>query len=233
MDEDELDFESLLDAALGIQQEATADPAPNQQKATQQGSKQPAYGFKQSSSVVSYDQVSPSPSPAASPVHFVQYPAPCSPCLSSSSMQMHASLQDSDQASAGQQQLEDHPGMYSPVRESGSPPPDHCSPARLPEQFDDVQQQWGRQELQHLLLPQQQQRQLLLDFSALPREVQMRVLCFLSADALTTLAQTCKHFSVMCSEPVLWRRLFCFRWGKKGRQQNQLTWKVSSSSSSR
>jgi hypothetical protein len=70
--------------------------------------------------------------------------------------------------------------------------------------------------------PQQQQ----LDLGSLPREVQMRVLCFLSADALTLLSQSCRYFSVLCAEPVLWRRLFCYRWGKKNKQQNQLSWKV-------
>jgi hypothetical protein len=71
---------------------------------------------------------------------------------------------------------------------------------------------------------QQQQRQL--DLGSLPCEVQMRVLCFFSADALTLLSQSCRYFSSLCAEPVLWRRLFCYRWGKKNKQQNQLSWKV-------
>eukprot|EP00775_Hariotina_reticulata_P013521 gene13521-13646_t len=40
------------------------------------------------------------------------------------------------------------------------------------------------------------------------------------------MAQTCRQLHPMCDEPVLWRRLFCFRWGKKGRQQNNLSWKA-------
>jgi hypothetical protein len=58
----------------------------------------------------------------------------------------------------------------------------------------------------------------------------MRVLCFLSADALTLLSQSRRYFSALCAEPVLWRRLFCYRWGKKNKQQNQLSWKVSAAS---
>jgi len=65
-----------------------------------------------------------------------------------------------------------------------------------------------------------------LNLTILPREVIMRVLCCLSADALSTMAQTCQQLHQMCDEPVLWRRLFCFRWGKKGRQQTNLSWKV-------
>lgn len=61
---------------------------------------------------------------------------------------------------------------------------------------------------------------------SLPREVQMRVLCFVSADSLTSLAQTCSQFSSLCNEPVLWRRLFVHRWGKNARHSNAQSWKV-------
>jgi hypothetical protein len=61
---------------------------------------------------------------------------------------------------------------------------------------------------------------------SLPREVQMRVLCFVSADSLTSLAQTCSQFSSLCNEPVLWRRLFVHRWGKNARHSIAQSWKV-------
>lgn len=250
-----MDFESLLDAALGIEPElaaagpavqANSSSAPQPQAASAAPAALPAHKQQlpprkrsatqhASFSAVSYDQASPSPSPAASPVHssmqqHSQLPAPCSPCWSSDSMQMHASLGHCSSSDALQQYeaAVDHPGLYSPVREQASPAPDNCSPLHLPDLLQ--QQQQKQQEVgaavataQHAHGQQQQQQ---LDISSLPREVQMRVLCFLSADALTLLSQTCRCFSSLCAEPVLWRRLFCYRWGKKNRQQNHLSWKV-------
>lgn len=61
----------------------------------------------------------------------------------------------------------------------------------------------------------------------LPKEVQMRVMCFLSAEDLTTTAQTCHCLHILSSEPTLWRRMYCARWGKKGRQRSGRVWKVS------
>jgi hypothetical protein len=144
-------------------------------------------------------------------------------------MQMHASLGHCSSSDALQQYElgGNHPGLYSPVREQASPVADNCSLLHLPEPLQQQQQQGVGDAANSAQHTPQQQQQLQLDISSLPREVQMRVLCFLSADALTLLSQTCRCFNALCAEPVLWRRLFCFRWGKKNRQQNQLSWKVS------
>jgi hypothetical protein len=76
-------------------------------------------------------------------------------------------------------------------------------------------------------LPSARSTQQQVSLCCLPREVQMRVLCFLSADSLTSLAHACSQFSSLCGEPVLWRRLFVHRWGKtRGHNQAQ-SWKVS------
>jgi hypothetical protein len=60
----------------------------------------------------------------------------------------------------------------------------------------------------------------------LPREVQMRMLYFLSAEDLTSIAQTCQCFRVLAEEPVLWRRLYCARWGTKHAPRGNSSWKV-------
>lgn len=247
----DLDFESMLNAALGIEN----SPVP-QQDVHSHASPQPSRMQHHTQhmivgSPVSYDQVSPSSSPTASPVHHHQ-PSPCSPCTSSTSMHLHASIID---YSSGHAQSVN---MYSPVRGSGSPPPDQYSPihqppvtkaamkftshtAPLQSQQQKLQQQQHRQQraMQPLHFcdranaaqpPELQQQgpaqHQPVQICALPREVQMRVVCFLSADALTELCCCNRQMRALCDEPVLWRRLFVHRWGRKVRQSNALSWKV-------
>eukprot|EP00879_Flechtneria_rotunda_P007818 GHRR01008193.1.p1 GENE.GHRR01008193.1~~GHRR01008193.1.p1 ORF type:complete len:535 (+),score=155.63 GHRR01008193.1:141-1745(+) len=213
------DFESLLDEALGIQAGPNTDSP-----AAASGAKDIIMG-----SSAAYDQAS-GPSPVASPSHTV-YASPCSPCWSSSSVQMHADV-GYDTAYSGS-------GAYSPVREYSSSPPQRQYPLQAFEQHAAALQQSG----QHNACAAVANTSAVaagssptcfsrchsyhrVGLDTVPREVHMRVLCFLPADALTALSQTCRHFNALCNEPVLWRRLFCHRWGKKVRQNNQLSWKV-------
>jgi hypothetical protein len=154
-----------------------------------------ALGITPSSS----DDAAKQPATAPPPQHTQQpYSPPGSPAYSDASMQMHASPLH--------QGSMDSPGLlYSPVR-AGSCEPDAYSPTHAPASA--------------LHDARQQQPQHASSLAALPREVQMRVLCCLSAEALSTLAQTCQCFAALCSEPVLWRRLWVHRWGKNVRQQN-------------
>lgn len=64
--------------------------------------------------------------------------------------------------------------------------------------------------------------------TALPREVLLRVLSCLPADALTTLAQSSSALRCLADEPGLWRRLFVLRWGRPrgGQQHGPAGWKV-------
>lgn len=245
MEED--DFESLLDAAFGIDN-TPDDPSKAAAAACNVSGQQ-----TQCDSRSSLD-----PSPAASPVHMYPSWAPAgSPCLSDASMQMHASPLH-DKSSSGEQQY-DPQLLYSPVRQ-GSPSPDEGLSPVLKESdqqvIDATQQQqhdslaWQHSQLHHSQVgtgnaqAQQQHVQAAgvhiataqhahpasghqhLSLCALPREVQMRVLCCLSADSLTSLAQTSCQFSSLCSEPVLWRRLFVHRWGKNVQHNNAQNWKV-------
>ena len=143
-------------------------------------------------------------------------------------MQMHASPPH-DISSAAQQQEHHNPQLlYSPIRQS-SPSPDDRQPldpaddsARAPSSDHQPQQ---RSHLPGPAVRQHHPQHHLL--CSLPREVQMRVLYFLSADSLTSVSQACSQFSSLCSEPVLWRRLYVHRWGKNVRHNNTQSWKVS------
>lgn len=215
------DFEALLDEALGIQTfqsiKTAADALPEQPPQSLQW----------------MQPVNPWLSPAGSPA------------LSDVSMQLHASPlhTSSTTATSG----DDPCLVYSPIREVSddeehTPPHTQApGPAVLPDELPQAvqpqqQQQWDlsappvptSQPLSVAAMPRQgsSRQQAAASLAPLPREVQMRVLCFLSAEALTTLAQTCRHFSALCSEPVLWRRLFVHRWGKNVRQNNSVSWKV-------
>lgn len=239
MDADEpeqldLDFESMLDAVLGI------DPLP----AAQQSDLKHAGAMLSSNwqaprhpmivgSPVAYDQLSPSCSTTASPVHYY-HPSPCSPCISSSSNQIHAPVAGYSSS------FTDSAGMYSPIRECRSPVPDQYSPVHqpaVPSCSTPLQQQLAQLQQQHQDDDQTQRlpaapatsphQQHHVQLGALPREVQMRVLCFLSADALSNLGCCNQQMRALCNEPVLWRRLFVHRWGKKVKQNNNLSWKVS------
>lgn len=65
---------------------------------------------------------------------------------------------------------------------------------------------------------------------ALPLQLLLRLLSFLSAQDLAAAARASALLRSLSDEPVLWRRLFCARWGKpRGPQQQQLppkTWKA-------
>lgn len=54
----------------------------------------------------------------------------------------------------------------------------------------------------------------------------MRVFAFLSADDLTKASLVCRSMHQLAQEEVLWRRLFCARWGKPATQQGDASWKV-------
>jgi hypothetical protein len=244
------DFESMLDAAFGID---STQHEPQQAK-TYAMHESPAPQQLQQQQHQQLSAACCQPSPEASPVHM--YPSSVeplsgspllgSPCLSDASMQMHASPPHNNSSSgpAWQQGAALH--LYSPVR-AGSPD-EQLSPAlNSREDWAAVQQQQQRQQQQQLVQPRQQHQRLQQDALAaaaaapgdsprlqchqaalclLPREVQMRVLCFLSADSLTSLGQACSLFSAMCNEPVLWRRLFVHRWGKNVRHNSAQSWKV-------
>lgn len=230
---DDEDFESLLDAAFGI--DTTQDNSGGKAAA---GACDPPAQAQQQMALHKSTSLEPSPSPAASPVH--TYPPVGSPCWSGASMQMHASPPHDMSSSA-----EYNPQLlYSPVR-AGSPSPEEAvSPV-----FDQGPQEAMALQQSHMsslsqagdsLTAQQQQQppgqvygQVPLrrhhqqhSLCSLPREVQMRVLCCLSADSLTSLSQTCTQLSSLCNEPVLWRRLFVHRWGKNVRHSNAHGWKV-------
>lgn len=63
----------------------------------------------------------------------------------------------------------------------------------------------------------------------LPRELLLRVLAFVSADDLLAAARTCRALRDVAGEEVLWRRLYCARWGKPRAQQGEASWKVGQS----
>jgi hypothetical protein len=242
MDED--DFESLLDAAFGIDsstQEALQQP----QAAAAAGQKQHTAAEQQQTAKAQYL------SPAASPVHTYPNWAPAgSPCLSDASMQMHASPLH-DRGSSGEQY--DPQLLYSPVRQGSPCPGDEgvslvlngsgCWQQQQQQQQQEEEEDQDTQKAQAAVpvpAASTQQRQRVragttaaaaarhqtVSLCTLPREVQMRVLCVLPADSLTSLAHTCSQFSGLCSEPVLWRRLFVHRWGKNVRHSNTQSWKV-------
>jgi len=60
----------------------------------------------------------------------------------------------------------------------------------------------------------------------MPREVLMRVWSFLSAEDLTSCARVSRALAHLASEPVLWRRLYCARWGRGQGQRAPANWKV-------
>ena len=242
---DEGDFESLLDAAFGLDNaegnvaKDAAAPGPDP---TTAAAPKP---------VTSYLSSSPSPSPAASPVHtYPSWGPPGSPCVSDVSMQMHHHASPPHDSNGSGEQQYDPQLLYSPVRESSPVPEvaDECNvlpitgsnPARSAQEQQQQQQQAGVQAVVdppaaagHRVQAASRQRssspsrsKQLVSLSCLPREVQMRVMCFLSADSLTSLAQTCSQFRALCSEPVLWRRLFVHRWGKNVRHSSAQGWKV-------
>lgn len=232
MDED--DFESLLDAAFGID------------SSTQEGLQQPKAAAAPPKEHTEEQQQTATLSPAASPAHTYPSWAPAgSPCLSDASMQMHASPLH-DRGSSGEQQQYDPQLLYSPVRQ-GSPCPGDEGVSPVLNDSSGWQQQRQQQDAQEaqqaVRVPaastKQQQRvragataaaagarHQTVSLCTLPREVQMHVLCVLPADSLTSLALTCSQFSSLCSEQVLWRRLFVHRWGKNVRHSNTQTWKV-------
>lgn len=238
--EDADDFGALLDDAFGIddstQQAAAVSEAPCKAPLTQHMQTQ-QQRHDSSSSL--------SPSPAASPVH--TYPAHTaawapagSPCMSDASMQMHASPPHStDYVDATPQYA---PHLYSPVRPGSPEPPiedqqqDHsaqtaaaavtaqqrCDSTASGRVAGDQQQPAAHNKPHH-----HQQQHNNHSLCSLPREVQMRVLCFLSADSLTSLGRTSSQWSGLCNEPVLWRRMFVHRWGKNVRHaNNRQSWKV-------
>jgi len=238
---DDEDFESLLDAAFGIDTTHSG-------KAAAAGACDPPAQAQQQMALHTSTSLEPSPSPAASPVH--TYPPVGSPCWSGASMQMHASPPHDNSASSAEYnpQL-----LYSPVREGSPSPEEEVSPAfdQGPQEPVALQQshmsslspaghsltaQPQQQPAAHVYdqvaarrhhhQQQQQQQQQQHSLCSLPREVQMRVLCCLSADSLTSLAQTCTQLSSLCNEPVLWRRLFVHRWGKNVQHSNAHGWKV-------
>lgn len=233
---DEEDLESLLDAAFGIDS-AHVDPA-----------SQPGCGKAPPEQQQQYDSsssISPCPSPAASPVH--TYPPTWvpsgSPCVSDVSVQMHhnaASPAHDSSIPAGEQQYEQHL-LYSPIREGLSPAPEGVPAAPEPvaslQQQPQQQPQCSQAAAAPAGSPQAKPRQRSsspsrpqqprVSLGCLPHEVQMRVLSLLSADSLTSLAQTCSQFSGLCNEPVLWRRLCVHRFGKDVRHGNAQSWKVS------
>jgi hypothetical protein len=61
---------------------------------------------------------------------------------------------------------------------------------------------------------------------ALPLQLLLRLLSFLSAQDLTAAAQASALLRPLADEPVLWRRLYCARWGKPRGPQQPKTWKV-------
>jgi hypothetical protein len=63
---------------------------------------------------------------------------------------------------------------------------------------------------------------------ALPLQLLVRLLSFLSAQDLAAAARSSTLLRSLSDEPTLWRRLFCARWGKpRGPQQlPPKTWKV-------
>jgi len=63
---------------------------------------------------------------------------------------------------------------------------------------------------------------------ALPLQLLLRLLSFLSAQDLTAAAQASPLLRSLSDEPVLWRRLFCARWGKPRAPQRLLakSWKA-------
>jgi hypothetical protein len=253
MDED--DFESLLDAAFGI--ESSHDHIKEGLKEADAACNVPATQTQESLPQQYQSSSSVDASPAASPVHTYPIWGPAaSPALSDASMQLHASpLHDSSS------QQHDPQLLYSPVRQGSPSPEEAISPvlnddiARLrsanSEQQRSIVQQEGKegkhqagkplhmqQQQTHLAAaaaatqaaprshPSARSTQQQVSLCCLPREVQMRVLCFLSADSLTSLSQACSQFSSLCGEPVLWRRLFVHRWGKSRGHNQAQSWKV-------
>jgi hypothetical protein len=61
---------------------------------------------------------------------------------------------------------------------------------------------------------------------ALPLQLLLRLLSFLSAQDLTAVAQASSLLRSLADEPVLWRRLYCARWGKPRGPQQPKAWKV-------
>lgn len=254
MDED--DFESLLDAAFGI--ESSHDGTKDGLKEADAACNVPATQTQECLPQQYQSSSSVEASPAGSPVHTYPLWAPAaSPALSDASMQLHASpLHDSSSQQHNPQLL------YSPVRQGSPSPEEAISPvlnddiallrSGSAQQQQGITQQEGQgvgrqagmlsymqqqQQPMHLAAatqaalrshPSARSTQQQVSLCCLPREVQMRVLCFLSADSLTSLSQACSQFSSLCGEPVLWRRLFVHRWGKtRGHNQAQ-SWKVRS-----
>ena len=114
-------------------------------------------------------------------------------------------------------------GRYSPVaspihHSAESSPADGARSTSLPDSKRQRTMPGSAAELDHQAPPSLQN---------LPREVQMRMLYFLSAEDLTAIAQTCQCFRGLAEEPVLWRRLYCARWGSKQVPRGTNSWKVS------
>jgi hypothetical protein len=60
----------------------------------------------------------------------------------------------------------------------------------------------------------------------LPREVLLRALAFLAAADLTSAASACRALRELTGEEVLWRRLYCARWGRQRSNSSTRRWKV-------
>lgn len=75
-------------------------------------------------------------------------------------------------------------------------------------------------------VPPSQDDDLVSPLLVLPKEVQMRILSFLSAADLTTCAVLCNHLKSLSSEDLLWRRLFRSRWKAGQDEEGDKNWKM-------
>ncbi len=65
-----------------------------------------------------------------------------------------------------------------------------------------------------------------LQLLQLPREVLLRVMAFLAADDLTAAGGVSRAARELACEEVLWRRLYCARWGRQRSNSSTKHWKV-------